>query len=54
MTQVELAAEVGATQSELSRWERGEALPVLPKLFALCRALEISSDLLLGLVAGAP
>ena len=49
MTQEELAMRIGVTPQALSKWERGQSLPDLPIFADLCRVLNRSADVLLGL-----
>ena len=49
MTQEELAVRIGVTPQALSKWERGQSLPDLPIFADLCRVLNGSADVLLGL-----
>ena len=49
LTQDELAMRMGVTPQAISKWERGQSLPDLSILSDLCRVLNVSSDLLLGL-----
>lgn len=49
MTQEELALRIGVTPQALSKWERGQSLPDLPIFADLCRVLDRSADVLLGL-----
>lgn len=42
MTQAQLADCIGRSVSEVSRWERGVALPALDVLRRLCRVLCVS------------
>ena len=50
MTQPELAKACGkATAVTISRWETGKTEPSLSDVAAVCRALRINSDWLLGL-----
>lgn len=48
LTQVELSAMVGVTQTALSAWELGTAMPSVTNLLRLCAALDTSADELLG------
>ena len=46
MTQAQLADRIGRSVSEVSRWERGIALPSLDVLYRLCHVLGVAlSDL---------
>ena len=49
LTQEELALRMGVTPQAISKWERGQSLPDISILGDLCRLLNVSSDLLLGL-----
>ena len=49
LTQEELALRMGVTPQAISKWERGQSLPDISILSDLCRVLNVSSDLLLGL-----
>lgn len=49
LTQEELALRMGVTPRAISKWERGQGLPDISILSDLCRLLNVSSDLLLGL-----
>lgn len=49
LTQEELALRMGVTPQAISKWERGQGLPDISILSDLCRLLNVSSDLLLGL-----
>ena len=49
MTQEELALRMGVTPQAISKWERGQSLPDISIFTELCRALNASADLLLGL-----
>ena len=49
LTQEELALRMGVTPQAISKWERGQGLPDISILGDLCRVLNVSSDLLLGL-----
>lgn len=49
LTQKDLAKKAGLRQATLSHIERGFAAPRADKLAALCRALDVSADYLLGL-----
>ena len=49
MTQEGLALRMGVTPQAVSKWERGQSLPDISIFTELCRALNASADLLLGL-----
>ena len=48
-SQKQLAELIGVSQDTVSLWERAKSAPNAEQLFAICRALEISSEYLLGL-----
>ena len=54
LTQKDLAQKAGLRQATLSHIERGFAAPRADKLVALCRALDVSADYLLGLTDEKP
>jgi transcriptional regulator with XRE-family HTH domain len=49
LSQEQLAEKVGVSRQAVSKWELNEAQPEIEKLIALAKALEVSSDMLLGL-----
>lgn len=49
ITQVELAAQLGVTQSNVSACERGEVRLHCDLIVEVCKILEVTSDELLGL-----
>lgn len=49
LTQEELSLRLGVTPQALSKWERGQSLPDLPIFADLCKMLNVSSDVMLGL-----
>ena len=49
-TQTELAALIGGTQRQIWTYESGKGLPSVESLIALARALETTTDFLLGFV----
>lgn len=49
LTQRQLADVVGVRSEQVSRWERGEAIPAADALGYLARACDVSADWLLGL-----
>lgn len=49
MTQEELALRMGVTPQAISKWERGQSLPDITLFAQLCKALNVSADILLGL-----
>lgn len=48
MTQTQLSAIVGCTQSMIARWEKEECEPTASAILKLSEALECSCDYLLG------
>ena len=54
MTQAELAAMLGTTRKQVGKYETGRQEMTAGKLAALCRALGVSADYLLGLPKGLP
>ena len=48
LTQMELSEKVGVSQTALSAWELGTAMPSVSNLLRLCAALDTSADELLG------
>lgn len=51
MSQETLAREAGLFNTDISKYERGQSMPTLPRLVRLARALGCTSDSLLGLDA---
>ena len=49
LTQVQLAEKCGFTQGAITDWEMGKKQPSAEAIIALCKALDISADYLLGL-----
>ena len=49
MTQMNLADALGVSYQAVSNWERGNSMPDISKLEALCNALEITVEQLLGM-----
>ena len=49
MTQNQLAKETGFSQPTIADWEAGKKQPTAGAIIALCKALEVSADYLLGL-----
>lgn len=49
LTQEELAQKLNTDKVQISRWERGEALPRAETLVDLSRILSVSVDYLLGI-----
>jgi transcriptional regulator with XRE-family HTH domain len=54
LSQEGLARLVDASKNSVQNWERASALPRCETVVALARALEVSSDYLLGLAEPAP
>lgn len=54
MTQAELAAMLGTTRQQVGKYETGRQEMTAGKLAALCLALGVSADYLLGLPKGLP
>lgn len=46
-TQSELATAIGVTQKEISRWETGTRTPQVETIASICKALNVSADVLL-------
>lgn len=46
LSQVELAAALGVTQSTVSRWENGETTPTVENQLAIARVLHIDARVL--------
>ena len=51
LTQKQLASLIGSTERGIQRYESGERKPNFDAIIALCNALEVSADYLLGLSA---
>lgn len=49
ITQRMLATLTGTTEVSISRWANGSRLPNTDALYKMCKALDVSSDYLLGL-----
>ena len=49
LTQKQLAEKIGYTQQTIADWEAGNIRPTSDAIIALCKALEVSADYLLGL-----
>ena len=49
LNQTQLAEKIGVKQSQVSEWLKGKSKPGYDSLKAICVALEISADKLLGL-----
>ncbi len=47
LTQSELATAIGVTQKEISRWETGTRTPQVDTIVNICKALNVSADILL-------
>ena len=45
--QEDLAKMIGVYQKDISRWENGERLPSLEIFAEICKALNVSADLIL-------
>lgn len=54
LTQAELASMLGSTRQQVGKYEAGYQDMTTAKLAALCRALNVSADYLLGLPKGMP
>ncbi len=48
MSRKELSEKTGFTETTLYRWEKGMRSPNVEAVLALCKALEVSPDELLG------
>ena len=49
MTQKQLAEKLDVYPKDICRWETGARVPSADKLAAICRALKVSADNILGL-----
>ncbi len=49
LNQTELAEKVGVKQSQVSEWLNGKSKPGYDSLKAICKGLDISGDVILGL-----
>ena len=49
LNQTELANKIGIKQSQVSEWLNGKSKPGYDNIKAICLALDISADRLLGL-----
>ena len=49
LNQTQLAEKIGVKQSQVSEWLKGKSKPGYDSLKAICIALDISADVLLGL-----
>lgn len=52
MTQEEFASRLGVTAQAVSKWERGNGLPDISLVKGICRILDISPGVLLGIAKG--
>lgn len=52
LSQADLAAILGTTRQQISKYETGQQEMTVGKLVAICRALNVSADYLLGLPKG--
>lgn len=50
LTQTELANQVGISDQQIYRYESGRSAPIADVLMRLAKALEVSTDYLVGLV----
>lgn len=50
LNQTELGRLIGVEQQQINRWESGRNVPNIETAVILARALEVTSDYLLGLV----
>jgi transcriptional regulator with XRE-family HTH domain len=50
LSQAELAAQAHLFKTDISKYERGQSMPTLPRLVRLTQVLGTSADYLLGLV----
>ncbi|MDE7181688.1 MAG: helix-turn-helix domain-containing protein [Clostridia bacterium] len=48
-SQKQLAQLINTTDDSIFSWEKGRSQPSIEMILALCKALEISADYLLGL-----
>lgn len=48
LTQAKLAAQADVCMTDISKYERGQSMPTLPRLVRLADALGTSADFLLG------
>ena len=48
MSQGQLAGKAHVFKTDISKYERGQSMPTLPRLVRLADALDISTDYLLG------
>ena len=49
LSQIKLAALIGVKQSQVSEWLKGKSKPGYDNLKAMCLALGVSGDYLLGI-----
>lgn len=49
MSQGALAGEAHLFKTDISKYERGQSMPTLPRVVRLARALQVSTDYLLGM-----
>ena len=49
LNQTALAKAIGVKQSQISEWLKGKSKPGYDSLRAICKALDISGDRILGL-----
>ena len=49
VTQQQLADKIGYPRNTVQSWETGKRLPGYEAIIALCRAMDVSADWLLGL-----
>ena len=49
LNQTELADKIGIKQSQVSEWLKGKSKPGYDNIKAICLALDISADRILGL-----
>jgi len=52
LNQSQLASKIGVKQSQVSEWLKGKSKPGYDSLRAICLALDISGDVILGLKDG--
>ena len=50
MTQEEFASCLGVTPQAVSKWERGNGLPDVSIFEGICKVLNISANMLLGII----
>lgn len=51
LTQMELAGAIGVSMQAVSKWETDIGMPDISQIVPLCKELDISSDILLGIVS---